>query len=471
MREASSFLTQIGFFLLLISNLFFSLIVLKRWKGRIVNILLPAIYPIVCTVAVVLTSKTIIFINEPTSYVVLFIVSLILLILLLKIRLEEAIFLSIFQTFHIIFTKSLTAGAMSLFYEKNMFQLFQVEQYSQIITCISYGLLAAMFCIYYLTFNTKKMSAFFLCKGQVYYVMIIHIMLALYLLFNCYKFYFNLDLIWFSIEQVYTSIVLYTIYFLVLRFGVRISSLLQNELRKKNQDFALMHQLSNLNATEDYIDFTNLYSSSSASLKECINSDNKIDALEKIKTLDNKYKSINNLDINLISSSKLINALFFEFSNICKLKNIKIEGAFSFSDNLKIEEKDLHEMLSILLKNSLESTLKLTEENKKIITINTEERNKDFIIKISNGYNRKPKVDNGYLESSKRYTEIEGLGIGYIEQILSKNNGNFKFKIDTKSKLEHMLLLFYYNYYILRCTKNWIPKYFFLYSCRLLCCL
>ena len=437
MREASSFLTQIGFFLLLISNLFFSLIVLKRWKGRILNILLPAIYPLVCTIAVIFTSKAITVANEPTSYVVLFIVSLILLILLVKIRLEEAIFLSIFQTFHIVFAKSLTAGAMSLFYEKNMFQLFQVEQYSQIITCISYGLLTGLFCFYYLTFNAKKMSAFFLCKGQVYYVMIIHIMLALYLLFNCYKFYFNLDLIWFSVEQVYTSIVLYTIYFLVLRFGVRVASLLQNEIRKKNQDFTLMHQISNLNTAENYIDFTNLYSTLSASLKESINSDNKIDALEKIKTLDNKCKGINEIDINAISSSKMINALFFEFNNICKLKNIKLEGNYSFSDNLKIEEKELHEMLSILLKNSLEATLKLTEENKRSITINTEEKDKSFIIKISNTYNRKPKVDNGYLESSKRYTEIEGLGIGYVEQVLAKNHGNFKFKIDSKNKVFH----------------------------------
>lgn len=435
MREASSFLDPIGFFLLLIGNLFFSLIVLKRWKGRILNILLPLIYPIACTAGVIFTAKKFTVGNEPASYVVLFIVSMVLLILLVKIRLEEAIFLSIFQTFHIVFSKSLAAGALSLFYEKNMFQLFQVDQYTQLITCVAHGILATLFCIYYLSFNAKKMSAFFLCKGQVYYVMIIHIMLALYLLFNCYNFYFNLDLIWFSVEQVYTCIVLYAIYFLVLRFGVRMSNLLQNEIRQKNQDFTILHQVSNFTAVENTNDFLSLYSSTSSSLKELINNDNKIDALDKIKTLDNKCKSIINEDNLSVSSSKTINSLFYEFNNICNLKNITVEGNYSFNDNINIDEKDLHGILSALLKNALEATLKLNEENKRNISINTEQKEKEFIIKISNTYSKKPKVDNGYLESSKKYTEIEGLGIGYVEQVLAKNKGKFKFSIDNKNKL------------------------------------
>ncbi len=435
MRESSSFLDPIGFFLLLIGNLFFSLIVLKRWKGRILNILLPIIHPIVCTISVIFTAEKLTVGNEPASYVVLFIVSMVLLILLVKIRLEEAIFLSIFQTFHIVFAKSIAAGGMSLFYEKNMFQLFQVDQYTQLITCIAFGIFAALFCLYYLTFNAKKMSAFFLCKGQVYYVMIIHIMLALYLLFNCYNFYFNLDLIWFSVEQVYTCIVLYAIYFLVLRFGVRISGLLQNEIRHKNQDFTILKQVSNFTAIENANDFINLYSTTSSSIKELINSDQKLGALEKIKDLDNKCKSNNDDNIINVSSYKIINALFYEFNNICTLKNVKLDGTYSFDNNINIDEKDLHEILSILLKNSLEATLKLTEENKRNITINTEQTDKEFILKISNTYNKKPKVDNGYLESSKKYTEIEGLGIGYLEQVLAKNKGKFKFKIDNKNKV------------------------------------
>lgn len=435
MREASSFLDPIGFFLLLISNLFFSLIVLKRWKGRLINILLPVIYPITCTIAVIFTVKKLAVANEPASYVVLFIVSMVLLILLVKISLEEAIFLSVFQTFHIVFSKSLTAGTMSLIYEKNMFQLFQVDQYAQLITCISHGILAALFCIYYLTFNSKKMSAFFLCKGQVYYVMIIHIMLALYLLFNCYNFYFNLDLIWFSVEQVYTCIVLYAIYFLVLRFGIKISNLLQNEIRKKNQDFTILHQISNFTAVENANGFINLYSTSTANLKEIINSDNKIDALEKIKSLDNKLKSIYVEDFNAISSSKILNSLFYEFNNICKLKNVKLEGNYSFNDNINIDEKELHAILSALLKNALESTLKLTDDDKKSIFVNTESKDKEFIITISNKYNKKPRIDNGYLVSSKKYTEIEGIGIGYVEQTLAKNKGKFEFKIDNNEKV------------------------------------
>ncbi|WP_317366325.1 GHKL domain-containing protein [uncultured Tyzzerella sp.] len=435
MREASSFLDPIGFFLLLIGNLFFSLIVLKRWKGRILNILLPVIYPVTCTASVIFTAKSLTVANEPASYIVLFIVSMVLLIFLVKIRLEEAIFLSIFQTFHIVFSKSLAAGLLSLFYEKNMFQLFQVDQYTQLITCFAHGILATLFCIYYLAFNSKRISAFFLCKGQVYYVMIIHIMLALYLLFNCYNFYFNLDLIWFSVEQVYTCLVLYAVYFLVLRFGVRMSSLLQNEIRNKKQDFTILQQVSNFVAAEKSNEFLSLYSTSSVSLKELINSDNKIDSLEEIKKLDNKLKTIINEDNNTVSSSKTINSLFYEFNNICNFKQINFEGNYYFGNNIDIEEKDLHQILSILLTNALEASLKLPENSKKTISLSTEQKDENFILKISNTYNKKPKVDNGYLESSKRYTEIEGLGIGYVVQVLSKNKGKFNFKIDYKNKI------------------------------------
>ncbi|MDE6357470.1 MAG: hypothetical protein K2L15_02645, partial [Eubacteriales bacterium] len=170
-RQSSHFLDPIGFFLLIISNLFFSLLVLKHWKSRLTSILLIIIYPILCTLAVIQITKVA---NEPSAYIALFMVSMVSLLILVKVRLEEAIFLSVFQSFHMIFVKGVAAGAMSLIEEKNMYQLFQVVQYEQLIICIAHALLATLFCIYYLTFNKKKMSAFFISKGQVYYVSLIH---------------------------------------------------------------------------------------------------------------------------------------------------------------------------------------------------------------------------------------------------------------------------------------------------------
>lgn len=434
MRESSAFLDPISFCLLLISNLFFSLLILKRWKGRILNILIPIIYPLACTFAVIYTAKTVATASEPTSYVVLFIVSLVLLILLVKMRLEEAIFLSIFQTFHIVFAKSIVAGCMSIFYKKNMFQLFQVAQYTQLICCLSFGLMAILFCIYYLTFNKRKMDAFFVSKGQVYYVMIIHIMLALYLLFKCYNFYFNLDLIWFSVEQVYTSLTLYLVYFFVLRFGVRLSSLNQYQIREKRQDFEALNQVANFVQMQDANAFLSSYKDVSAEIKKELSANKTAEALEELNSLDNKFKALN-IEDKKYSDMRLINALIQEFANVCKLKNIELNADFFIPNTINIEEKQLHMLLSILLRNSLESCLKIKEEQNRKINISNEQTEKDFIFKISNTFNKKPVVDNGYLQTSKPYSELEGLSIGYLEEALIKLKGKFKFKIDANQKM------------------------------------
>lgn len=389
-RQSSEFLDTISFFLLFISNLFFCLLILKHWKARLLNILLPLIYPILCTFAVILVGK---IANEPSAYIVLFICSMISLLILLKVRLEESIFLSVFQLFHMIFVKSVIAGSMSLILEKNMYQLLQVSQYEQLIMCIAHGLLVIMFLIYYITFNSKKVDAFFLCKGQVYFVMIIHIIISIYILFKCYNFYFNLDLIWFSVEQVFTAIALYALFMIVLRFSIRISNLIQNEMRIKNQNFRILSQVANF------------------------------------EQLDQELKEKWN-----ISDFKTINAFFYEFDNICKSQdiNFKIDG--KLLENIKIEEKDLHEILSCTLKNSLEANLKIQEKTNRNIEICFIQQEKDFKIEIKNTYAKKPVLNNGIIQSTKTITELEGLGFGYIKQVLNKNKGKLKFDIDDFNK-------------------------------------
>ena len=83
LREASYFLEKIAFFLLIISNLFFSLIILKHWKTRVRDILLIIIYPLICSVSVILFAN---IGNEPSVYVALFISNMLSLIFLLKIN-------------------------------------------------------------------------------------------------------------------------------------------------------------------------------------------------------------------------------------------------------------------------------------------------------------------------------------------------------------------------------------------------
>lgn len=434
MREFSSTLNTINFCLLLTSNLFFALIMLKKWKGRILDIIVPIIYPVLCTVCIIYCTKHISVINEPSSYVILFIISLVSLIILLKVSLEEAIFLSVFQVFHIIFTKGISAGVMSLMLRKNMFQLFQVEQYAQLISTLAYCIMVVLFMLYFFFINKKKLHSFFLCKGQVSYVLILHILITIYLLFKCYNFHYNLDLIWFSVDQVYTSILLYTMYFLVLKFATRISSLLQNELRYKTQNFKILNQLSSYLMYKETGEFVSLYEEKSKGIKQLIKTDKKDEVLEDIDILDKKLGSISRANFKKISSIEIINALFYEFSANCVFKDIPLTGEYFFPENLIINDKTLHEILSCLLKNSFEANLKIAEKKNRNITINTTQEDDTFKITIENPYEDKPKLNNGKPQTSKVYTEIEGLGIGYITQALEKTKASFGFTINSEEK-------------------------------------
>lgn len=389
-RQSSEFLDPISFFLLFISNLFFCMVILKQWKARISNILLPLIYPILCTASVIFVGK---IANEPTAYIALFIFSMLSLLILLKVSLEESILLSTFQIFHMIFAKSIVAGAMSLILQKNMYQLFQVAQYEQLIMAIAHGVLVVLFFIYYLTFNKKKISTFFLCKGQVYNVMITHIIISIYMLFKSYNFYFNLDLIWFSVEQIFTAIILYSLFMISFKFSVLISNLMQNQIRLKNQNYKILCEAANFEAFSE-------------ELKEDSN----------------------------ISKSKILNAFFAEFKNICKFENIKLNIEGHIPENINISENELHEMLSSALKNSIEASLKITNKNDRKIDIKFFEENKNFKIEIKNIYAKKPNFNNGIIQSSKSNIELEGLGIGYIKQVLNKNKGKIGYKVDVNNK-------------------------------------
>lgn len=106
----------------------------------------------------------------------------------------------------------------------------------------------------------------------------------------------------------------------------------------------------------------------------------------------------------------------------------KIE--FTFNGDTRIasfmKEYDAYALFDNLIDNAIEAVTKIENKDKRVISLNINDKNNTMIIECSNYYEGEIKERDGSLQTTKKHSAYHGLGISSIKKIVNKYNGSYK---------------------------------------------
>lgn len=154
------------------------------------------------------------------------------------------------------------------------------------------------------------------------------------------------------------------------------------------------------------------------SIKGLINSSSEHPAIQYI---DSVYRDLGELSQTVITGNHLFDVILNE--KILKMKKVNIifEREFETVPLEFIEDKDLVVILTNLLDNAIESSVK---SEKKMIKFSLYTFNCSYIVlKVINSCDEPPLVHRGQLVSRKEIREIHGYGVKNIQRVVKRYNG------------------------------------------------
>ena len=142
-------------------------------------------------------------------------------------------------------------------------------------------------------------------------------------------------------------------------------------------------------------------------------------------------KSINevsySLDDLIRSGNNIVDAVLNQKLSYSEKLNIDLEVNATIEDKINIESIDLCAVLSNLIDNAIEASIKIDNENNRKIKVKINEYKDYLFISISNISKLNPLVGLERFKTTKLDRKNHGLGIKIVENVVGKYNGSIEY--------------------------------------------
>lgn len=289
--------------------------------------------------------------NEISGYIILFGAEVFFLKIAANITWLQAVFAGLSSVFHTVCIKGITVGGFALILQKNLYQVITVKNWALEVLIVTMILKMLVLLAYRSEMIRLKLRTLFSSEQELLRVSYLQGGLFVFMLFYCYNYYYNLDLIWFTIAQILHSALMLILYNLILNYGSRISFFLENEVRKdimSRQFHAQSAQyLSYQNTFHEIETFRHTFREATLSIQYLMENGNIQEASVLIQNTlstitDNlpKKKEYSNLDV--------VNAFMLEWDHQCMKLGMQLESLIFVPDELYAKQEGILLILSEL---------------------------------------------------------------------------------------------------------------------------
>lgn len=380
--------------------------------------------------------------NLPAIYLLTFMAGVALIYLCFKTTLLQAYFCSVFYVFHLITLNGMSVGALSLLLKRNSFQILSIPEYHMNSILLTIAGMCVVLMLYYTFLKPNKLRCFFSCKVQLIYVLIAHFSICLFMLFHSFGFYYNLDLIWISISQILVGLILYIAYMLILNYGVRVSNLLQYDIRSRQQLEMIKSQLHHQHSLEQLSETLNTFKHAYREQLLSIEYYAENQQCEEIKK-EIKKEHIQILNaipyVKKYSNNALLNSLFIDLAATAQEEKIAFDALLYVPKDISLHETELHGIMSVLLKNAFEATVQ-REENR-FVRVKSSLEGGWLSIRIENSYEKPIYFEGDRPASLLMKADYEGLGLIYVEDLLEVSNNMIRYEDHAQEQYFTIVLL------------------------------
>lgn len=289
--------------------------------------------------------------NEILSYLLFIVAELIIMWIGTYSSPTNALFAAIASTIHTMCIKGIVIGVFALILQKNLYQIITVSD--RHLTAIIVTMVIKLFApvLYRNSEVRRRFLTLFRSDKEVESVLLQHVALFIIMLFFSYNYYYNLDLIWFTMSQIILSALILVLYYITLYYGVRISNFLENEIINKRIQQQLNDKLSQYSSYQSIfkqIDDFKYHFRENILVTEELISNGSMDAAKNqlhgaIPLLLEKLPSK-----KVFSNNERLNALLFDWDTYCETNKIRFESKVYFPPAFEKREKEILSILAIV---------------------------------------------------------------------------------------------------------------------------
>ncbi len=131
------------------------------------------------------------------------------------------------------------------------------------------------------------------------------------------------------------------------------------------------------------------------------------------------------------SGNHTLDVIINKYDTECRIKNIDFSFDFKLANLKMVDDYDLVTVISNLLDNALEASVK---SDKRYIKVKTNKVNTYDSLIITNSCDIPPDADNNELRTTKKDKKVHGLGIKSVLKTLKKYDGDLEWEYNDKSK-------------------------------------
>lgn len=133
------------------------------------------------------------------------------------------------------------------------------------------------------------------------------------------------------------------------------------------------------------------------------------------------------LDSLIRSGNHIVDAILNQKLSYCEKLNINFEVNIIQVDEIIIKPVDLCAILSNLIDNAIEASIKIKEEENRNIKVKINEYKNYLLISISNNSKLNPLIGLQKFKTTKANSKNHGLGIKIVENAVNKYNGSIEY--------------------------------------------
>ena len=255
---------------------------------------------------------------------------------------------------------------------------------------------------------------------------------------------------WFSKIYIESFLLMLIFFILASKNAIKVSGLIESEIRTSFLEEQLDRQLQHYQAyqkhTESFRAFKHDYKNMITSIKILL--DNKEFAKARL-ILDNIHDMMSKevLITNSYSNNLIVDAILFEAATRCESKSIKFSARVFIDSAISIGDLNLARIFFNLIDNAIEAASKVEDIDGRFFYVTSRPTNNGWmLVEFKNSYAGKLKISNNKkFLSTKKNSEMHGLGIEIISNILEENHGMLEIDV-TSEKNVFITRLFFSNF-------------------------
>lgn len=291
-----------------------------------------------------------------------------------------------------------------------------------------------------------QMKKLYRNQGQLRFVAIFQTTLLAYLLFINLGRYYGMDLPWYKITYIVSCVICFLAQGYLVKYGIRISSLLESEIHNQLLKKQLSRQVQHYNGykkyTESFRAFKHDYKNMMTSVKSLLS----IGEYSKAeRMLDNIHDTMQKqvLVHKTYSNHIILDAVLQDTANLCDGQSIRFSAMVYIPVGINISDIDIVRIFSNLTDNAVEACTKVAPDSERFLTVtssvNTE--NDWLIVEILNSFNGEENMHNGRPESTKKNKEVHGIGLSVVSDAVGNLGGVIKIDANRQKKIFEIKLL------------------------------